>query len=142
MRADAEALVNPVNCVGVMGKGLALQFKRAFPSIYQQYQRVCNQRALRIGMVLSISTGKEENPRYIIHFPTKLHWKDPSRIEYIEQGLTALVAEIRRLNFRSVAVPALGCGNGGLPWEEVQIRIERVLGQMSNVDVFVYLPGI
>ena len=103
LKSDAEALVNTVNCVGVMGRGIALQFKRKFPENYAAYKRACDANELAIGELLVFDTGKMFNPRYIINFPTKRHWRGKSRIEDIESGLEALVQEIRRLGISSIA---------------------------------------
>jgi O-acetyl-ADP-ribose deacetylase (regulator of RNase III) len=139
--ADAEALVNTVNCVGVMGKGLALQFKRAFPDNYAAYERACREGSVQPGRLFVFELGRPTNPRSIINFPTKRHWRDGSRLEDIEAGLRALAAHIRQRGIRSVAVPALGCGLGGLAWSAVRPLIERALGALDGVDVLLYEPA-
>lgn len=112
--ANAEALVNTVNTDGVMGKGIALQFKRAFPSTFLAYEREAKAGRLATGKVLIDEVRGLHGPRFIIHFPTKRHWRNPSKLSYIDEGLVSLIAEVRRLGIRSIAVPPLGCGNGGL----------------------------
>lgn len=139
--AEADALVNTVNCVGVMGKGLALQFKQAFPENFRVYERACRAGEVRPGHMLTVSTGKLSGPKYIVNFPTKRHWKGSSRIEDIDAGLHALAQEIHRLGIKSVAVPPLGCGNGGLCWEDVRPRIEAALEQLPEVRVLLYGPA-
>ena len=140
LQADAEALVNTVNCVGVMGRGIALQFRKAFPENYKLYRAACEREELRPGIVLVYDLGRLDNPRYIINFPTKRHWKGKSRIEDIEAGLPALVEEVRRHNIRSIAIPPLGSGLGGLDWREVRPRIERAFRDLTNVHVLIYEP--
>ena len=134
--SDAEALVNPVNCVGVMGAGLALQFKQRFPGNYRYYKRECKEGRIALGQVLVVPISMT-NPKYIINLPTKKHWKDKSHLWVIGNGLAALRREINELDIKSVAIPALGCGLGGLGWEVVKDKIGRVLGHW-NVRVMVY----
>ena len=107
LKADAEALVNTVNCVGIMGRGIALQFRKAFPENYKHYRAACDRGEMQPGSVLVHDTGSFVNPRFIINFPTKRHWKSRSRMEDIESGLSSLVKEVRELGIRSVAVPPL-----------------------------------
>jgi O-acetyl-ADP-ribose deacetylase (regulator of RNase III) len=140
LEADAEALVNTVNCVGFMGKGIALQFKQAFPENFKVYERACTREEVWPGAMLVYPTGAMRGPKYIINFPTKRHWKGKSRIEDIEAGLAALVAEIKALDIRSIALPPLGCGNGGLEWADVRPRIERALAEVPHVRVFLFEP--
>jgi O-acetyl-ADP-ribose deacetylase (regulator of RNase III) len=116
--ADAEALVNTVNCVGVMGRGIALQFKKVFPENFKRYKAACDNKELLPGKMFVYDLNSVCNPRYVINFPTKRHWKGSSRMEDIESGLLALVAEVRKRNIHSIAIPPLGCGLGGLLWEE------------------------
>jgi O-acetyl-ADP-ribose deacetylase (regulator of RNase III) len=111
---DADALVNTVNCVGVMGKGVALQFKEAFPANYTEYKKACDKGLVRPGSMFTVRVGDLINPKYIINFPTKRHWKGKSKMEDIELGLKALRDEVKRLTVKSIAIPPLGCGNGGL----------------------------
>jgi O-acetyl-ADP-ribose deacetylase (regulator of RNase III) len=138
--AKVEALVNTVNTVGVMGKGIALQFRQAFPDNYAAYRIACKHHDVKPGHVLVFDTGRFENPRYILNFPTKRHWKGKSRIEDIETGLQDLVKLLIERRIRSVAVPPLGCGNGGLDWSDVRPRIERALGAVGDVRVVVFSP--
>ena len=140
LAADAEALVNTVNCVGIMGRGIALQFRNAFPDNFKAYEAVCKRNELHPGQMFVFQTGQLTNPRYILNFPTKRHWKGKSRIADIESGLTALVAEIRRLGIRSIAIPPLGCGQGGLNWGDVRPRIERALSAVPDVRVLLFSP--
>jgi O-acetyl-ADP-ribose deacetylase (regulator of RNase III) len=141
LEADVQALVNSVNTVGVMGRGIALQFKRAFPENYKVYRQACQRKELRTGRVLTYDLNKLENPRFIINFPTKEHWKGKSRMEYIEEGLKALVREIDRLGIQSIAIPALGSGLGGLNWNDVYQKIEAAFRGLESVDVLVYEPA-
>ena len=137
---DAEALVNAVNCVGVMGKGIALQFKQAWPANFQAYAAACKKEVVQPGRMFIVETGQQSNPRFIINFPTKRHWRERSRLEDIEAGLASLVKEIRRREIRSLAVPPLGAGLGGLDWREVRVRIDRALGKLKDVRVVVCEP--
>jgi len=140
LAADAEALVNTVNCVGIMGRGIALQFRKAFPDNFKAYEAVCKRKELHPGQMFVFQTGQLTNPQFIINFPTKRHWKGKSRLVDIESGLKALVAEIRRLGIRSIAIPPLGCGQGGLDWADVQPRIEQALAVMPDVRVLLFSP--
>lgn len=137
---DAEALVNTVNCVGFMGRGIALQFKRAWPDNFKAYAAACRQHEVQPGRMFVFDTGQLTNPRYIINFPTKRHWRGKSLIEDIEAGLDALVAEIRTRGIRSIAIPPLGAGFGGLDWTEVRPRVERALREIDDVRVVVFEP--
>jgi O-acetyl-ADP-ribose deacetylase (regulator of RNase III) len=132
--ADVEALVNAVNCVGVMGKGLALQFKERFPANFKAYAKACKAGEVRTGAMFVFATGLLQNPRFLVNFPTKQHWRDSSRIEDIEAGLQSLVVEVRDRRIRSIAVPALGCGLGGLEWREVRPRIDAACSGRSESD--------
>lgn len=138
--ADAEALVNTVNCVGVMGRGIALQFRKAFPENFKVYEAACERGEVRPGKMLVFETGLLTGPKYIVNFPTKRHWKGKSRIEDIDAGLPALVEEIQRRGIKSIAVPPLGCGLGGLSWGEVRPRILRAFEDLAEVQVSVYEP--
>lgn len=137
---DAEAIVNTVNCVGVMGRGIALQFKRVYPENFVAYQKACQREEVQPGKMFLFETGELTNPRYVINFPTKRHWKGKSRIEDIDAGLLALAEDIKRLNIQSIALPPLGCGLGGLDWPLVRSRIEAVLGSLDGVNVIVFEP--
>src|SRR6266508_569402 len=140
LRADAEALVNSVNCVGVMGRGVALQFRKALPENYEAYRKVCDRKELRPGTVFVHDLNRLTNPRYVINFPTKEHWKAKSRIEDIETGLGALVREVRARKIRSIAMPPLGCGLGGLRWAKVKPLIEEAFRKVPDVRVLLYQP--
>ena len=140
LKVNAEALVNTVNCVGVMGKGIALQFKQAYPDNFRQYAKACRASEVMPGQMFVVSTGNLFNPRYIINFPTKRHWKGKSKIEDIKSGLTALIQEIKQLGITSIAVPPLGCGNGGLSWKTVKPLIESAFLELPNVQVLLFEP--
>lgn len=140
LEAKAEALVNTVNTVGVMGKGIALQFKRAYPENDAAYRRACEQGKLRPGDVFVHQVGGIVMPRYILNVATKEHWRGRSRIEWIEKGLGRLVDEVRALKIKSIAVPPLGCGNGGLAWSAVRPRIEGAFTALPEVRVLAYEP--
>ena len=138
--ADVNALVNTVNTVGVMGKGIALQFKQAFPRNYELYQRACGRGEVIPGKMFVVPTNRLDNPKFIINFPTKRHWKGKSRMVDITAGLVDLVDVIRRENIQSLAIPPLGCGNGGLDWDEVRPKIVSALSVLSDVKVLVFTP--
>jgi O-acetyl-ADP-ribose deacetylase (regulator of RNase III) len=137
----AEAVVNTVNCVGVMGRGIALQFKKAFPENFKVYEEACERGQVQPGRMLFFDIGRLQNPRYVINFPTKRHWKGKSRIEDIEAGLVALVREVKARGIRSIAIPPLGCGLGGLDWDVVRPMIESAFRDLPDVDVRIYEPG-
>ncbi len=139
--APAEALVNTVNTVGVMGKGIALQFKRAFPENFTAYEKACKAGEVQPGRMFIFATHALSGPRYIINFPTKRHWRGNSRMEDIEDGLRALIADVRRLGIRSVAVPPLGCGSGGLDWSEVRPQIETAFASVPEIEVLLFAPS-
>ena len=140
LEANAEALVNTVNCVGFMGKGIALQFKQAFPANFKAYEAACRADEVIPGRMLVYDNGRLLNPRYIINFPTKRHWRGKSRIADIKSGLRALVEEVQKLGLHSVAVPPLGCGLGGLDWGEVRPLIEEAFRELPNVRVLLFEP--
>jgi O-acetyl-ADP-ribose deacetylase (regulator of RNase III) len=141
LAAKADALVNTVNCMGVMGKGIALQFKQAFPQNTKAYERACRNEELHPGMVLTVPTGELGQPRYIINFPTKQNWKGNSKLVYIKSGLTALIEEVERLGIDSIAIPPLGCGHGGLDWNDVLPLIESAFAKLPHVHALVYAPA-
>jgi len=141
LKADAEALVNTVNCVGVMGRGIALQFKKAYPDNFKKYKAACDQKEIRPGHMFIFETGNMFNPRYIFNFPTKRHWRGKSRIEDIESGLNALADEVSKRNIRSVAIPPLGCGLGGLDWNIVRSMIEKTFEALPDVQVILFEPA-
>jgi len=138
---DVEALVNSVNCVGVMGRGVALQFKQAFPANFAAYENACRRGELQPGRMFVHRTNELTNPRYIINFPTKRHWRGKSRLVDIEAGLQALVDEIRSHGIRSIALPPLGSGLGGLSWNDVRARIEQAMGLLPDVRIVVFEPN-
>jgi len=142
LAAPAEALVNTVNTVGIMGRGIALQFKQAYPTMFRDYERACKAGEVTLGKVQVFDLGGlVGGPRWIINFPTKGHWRADSRMADIEAGLQDLVATIRKLRIRSIAIPPLGCGNGGLNWNEVRPRIEAALAEVPEVEALCYAPG-
>ena len=138
---DVEALVNSVNCVGVMGRGIALQFKNMFPENFTSYAAACKRNEVKPGRMFVHESGQMTNPRYIINFPTKRHWRGKSRIEDIESGLEDLVRVIEKRSIRSVAIPPLGTHLGGLDWIDVRPRIEAALHEMDDLVVMIFEPG-
>jgi O-acetyl-ADP-ribose deacetylase (regulator of RNase III) len=136
-----EALVNTVNCVGVMGKGIALQFKQAYPEVFKQYKKACDAKAVQPGQMFTVELSPLFKPKYIINFPTKRHWRGKSKIEDIESGLVALVDEVKRLEIQSIALPPLGCGNGGLDWSVIKPLIEDAVEAIPDVHVVLFEPG-
>lgn len=137
---DVEALVNTVNCVGVMGRGIALQFKNAFPENFKEYARACKRNEIQPGSMFVVETDQLASPRYIINFPTKRHWRDKSRMEDIESGLLGLQSVIREKGIHSIAVPRLGSGLGGLDWKQVRPRIEGALRDLNDVRIVIFEP--
>lgn len=140
LKDEAEALVNTVNCVGVMGRGIALQFRNAYPDNFEAYAAACKREEVQPGRMFVFETGRLTSPRYIVNFPTKRHWRGKSRIEDIESGLVDLAEVIRARGIRSIAVPPLGSGLGGLEWSEVRPRIEAALSSLDDVQILVYEP--
>jgi len=138
--APTEAVVNTVNEVGVMGKGIALMFRDAFPANAVAYESACKAGEVNVGSMLVTENRDLHGPRWIINFPTKKHWRQPSRLEWVRAGLKDLTREIEAKKIRSIALPPLGCGNGGLEWTQVRREIEQALGEMAGVDVLVYEP--
>ena len=138
LEEQTEALVNAVNCVGFMGKGIALQFKQTFPDNFKHYQKACKNDQVKPGHMFTVATESLLNPYYIINFPTKRHWRQKSKIEDIQTGLTALVNEVQTLGIQSIAIPSLGCGNGGLPWSEVKPLIIDAFESLPSVDVILF----
>ena len=136
---DAEAIVNAVNCVGVMGAGIALQFKQKFPNNFLAYKKACDEGKVVPGVMYVFHFNEMFDDRYIINFPTKDHWKELSKIEYINNGLIDLKWFVLENNINSIAIPPLGCGLGGLDWEVVKLKIEQTFEDI-NVDVRVYQP--
>lgn len=141
LNADTEALVNTVNTVGVMGKGIALAFKKAYPSNFDEYKKAADEKNLKIGSLLVTETGQLQ-PKYIINFPTKKHWRHPSKLSYIREGMESLAKVIKDKDIRSVAIPPLGCGNGKLNWDEVKPIMEHFLSPLAKDREFIiFEPG-
>jgi O-acetyl-ADP-ribose deacetylase (regulator of RNase III) len=140
LRTDAEALVNTVNCVGIMGRGVALQFKKAFPENFKAYETACKRHEVQPGRMFVYETGYVGNPKFIINFPTKRHWRGKSRIEDIESGLRALAEVVKERHIRTLAMPPLGSGLGGLYWPDVRQRIEEFTRTLPNVSFTVFEP--
>lgn len=135
-----DAIVNTVNCVGVMGKGIALQFKNKWPANFAAYKAACDLGQVQPGRMFVFDSGGLVKPHYIINFPTKKDWRGKSKIEYIRDGLVDLIAQVRRLNIRSIAIPPLGCGNGGLNWTDVRPLIEAAFSQLPDVVAHLFSP--
>ncbi|GEQ99392.1 hypothetical protein JCM17845_00160 [Iodidimonas gelatinilytica] len=138
-----EALVNTVNCVGVMGKGVALEFKKRWPENFKAYKKLCDAKKLNPGHMFVFDTNElflSEGPRFLVNFPTKAHWRSKSKLSYIEDGLDTLVQTIKKYNIKSIAVPPLGCGNGGLDWADVKPLIVSKLSGLDEVKVVVFAP--
>ena len=140
LEADVDAVVNTVNTVGVMGKGIALMFKDKFPDNYRAYATACKRGEVQLGRMFVTASPELSGPRWIINFPTKKHWRHPSKLAWVIDGLKDLRAVIAAKGIRSVAIPPLGSGNGGLDWSEVRPEIEKALGELADVDVVVYEP--
>lgn len=141
LEAGTEALVNTVNTAGAMGKGVALQFKRAFPENYEAYRKACERNQVQLGQMFVFDTGRLAPPRYIINFPTKGHWRSGSRLADVEAGLEDLAKVIRERGISSIAVPPSGCGHGGLDWDDVRPAIEVALADLDEVDIRLYEPA-
>jgi O-acetyl-ADP-ribose deacetylase (regulator of RNase III) len=141
LKADAEALVNTVNCVGIMGRGVALQFKKAFPANFKAYELACKADQVQPGKMFVHDLNHLYNPRFIVNFPTKRHWKSQSRIEDIQSGLTDLITVVQQHNIRSIAIPPLGCGLGGLNWEDVKPLITEAFQAIPAVNVLLFEPA-
>jgi O-acetyl-ADP-ribose deacetylase (regulator of RNase III) len=140
LKDESEALVNTVNCVGVMGRGIALQFKNTFPENFHAYSIACKKEEVQPGKMFTFETKSLTNPKYIINFPTKRHWKGKSQINDIKSGLIALKEDIKKFKIESVAIPPLGSGLGGLNWNEVKNLIEIILSELPNVQINIYEP--
>lgn len=140
LTTDVEALVNTVNCVGVMGRGIALKFKETFPENFKAYRAACGRKDVQPGRMFVFDTHYVANPKYIINFPTKRHWHGKSRLEDIDAGLKALAKEIRDRNIRTIAIPPLGSGLGGLDWSEVRPRIEATLKTLGDIHAILFEP--
>lgn len=140
LEADVEALVNTVNTVGVMGKGIALMFKERYPANMAAYSEACKNHEVQTGKMFITETNELMGPRWIVNFPTKQHWRAKSQIEWIIDGLIDLRYFIEKNNVQSIAIPPLGAGNGGLSWDDVKQQIEKILDNMPNVEIHVYEP--
>lgn len=140
LAAPVEALVNAVNTQGVMGKGIALAFKNRFPEMFEDYRQACASGRVTPGCMHVFDCGIDARPQFLINFPTKRNWRDPSQLEDIEAGLRALVGEIRQRKIRSIALPALGCGLGGLDWPAVLDLMTATLKDLEGVRILVYRP--
>lgn len=140
LSANTEAIVNTVNCVGVMGRGIALQFKKSWPENFNLYKIACEKKEIQPGKMFIFETKQLTNPKFIINFPTKRHWKGASRIEDIDSGLIDLIDNIRQLSIKSIAIPPLGSGLGGLDWPIVRTKIEEAVSQLNDVNVLIYEP--
>ncbi|MHB8764471.1 MAG: macro domain-containing protein [Deferrisomatales bacterium] len=142
LEAPVDALVNAVNEVGVMGKGIALLFRRAFPENTRAYVAACRKGEVRVGRVFVTENRGIAGPRWIINFPTKKHWRNPSRLDWVRAGLEDLACVVREYGIRSIALPALGCGNGGLEWAQVRREVETALGGLEDVVVVGFDRGV
>jgi len=140
-QTDVDAIVNTVNCVGVMGKGIALQFKNKWPENFARYHAACKAGEVRPGRMMVFDAGAYAQPHFIINFPTKDHWRGGSKLSFIQDGLKDLVAKVQALGIRSIAVPPLGCGNGGLDWLDVKPLIEAAFAALPDVEVRLFEPG-
>jgi O-acetyl-ADP-ribose deacetylase (regulator of RNase III) len=137
--SQAEALVNAVNTVGVMGRGVALEFKHRFPENYLAYRVACKREEIFVGKMFVFET-QLEHPCWIINFPTKQHWRNPSKFEFVRDGLEDFVRVIEAHGIKSVALPALGCGTGGLDWSTVRALIEAALEPLHHVVFEIFEP--
>ncbi len=140
LEADVEVLVNTVNTVGVMGKGIALMFKDAFPENFKRYAEACKDKQVEVGHMFVIERNELIGPNWIVNFPTKKHWRHPTKMEWVTEGLQDLVRFIVEHQVKSIAIPPLGSGNGGLDWQDVRPRIEAAFAELKDVDVVVYEP--
>ena len=140
LKDKSEAIVNTVNCVGVMGKGLALQFKKTYPENFKKYKSACDKENIEPGKMFITEHSDILDKKWIINFPTKKHWKGKSKLSYIEEGLKDLVSKVQELGIKSVAIPPLGAGLGGLAWDDVRSLIIDAFSNISNVEVVVYEP--
>lgn len=134
--SNDEALINPVNIIGVMGKGLALQFKEKYPLNFKLYQNACKKHKVQIGKMFTT----RENNKIIINFPTKKHWRNPSKIKYINSGLDSLILILQQYNIKSVSIPPIGCGYGRLNWIDIKQLLINKLSILDNVIINIYEP--
>ena len=140
LEAQVEALVNTVNTVGIMGKGIALMFKEAFPDNYRLYSAACKREKVQVGEMFITDLDGLIGPKWIVNFPTKKHWKNKTDLKWIIDGLADMRRFLQEHNVRSIAIPPLGCGNGGLKWSQVKPKIEKALGNLPDVNIIVYEP--
>lgn len=141
LEASTEALVNTVNTVGVMGKGIALQFKKEYPANFRVYAKACKDKSFKTGELLVVKDRNINGEKLIINFPTKAHWRGKSKYEYIVSGLKDLQKVITEKQIKSIAIPPLGCGNGGLDWLKVKTLLEQFLGELKEVEILIYEPN-
>src|SRR5579863_2025865 len=141
LEADTEALVNTVNTVGIMGKGIALQFKERFPLNFKVYADACKKGLVKTGKLLVVKENTLNGDKIIINFPTKTEWFKKSQYSYIEEGLKELVNIIKEYNIKSIAIPPLGCGNGGLKWNKVKSLMDKYLGPLEDVNIIIFEPN-
>lgn len=140
LKEETDAIVNTVNCVGIMGKGIALQFKQRWPQNFKAYAAACKREEIKPGKMFIYDFGEWARPQFIINFPTKKHWRGDSKIEYIEEGLHDLVEQVKRLGIRSIALPPLGCGNGGLDWDTVRGLVFDAFKDHPQIRVDLFEP--
>lgn len=141
LKDKSEAIINTVNCVGVMGRGIAFQFKQLFPDNFKVYKKACDKGEVQLGKMFVFPLDSLFNPKYIINFPTKKHWKEKSNLKDIELGLIALKDTIKKYNIKSIAIPPLGCGLGGLKWNDVKPLIHKTFSDMKNIYFIIYEPS-
>lgn len=139
LEARVEALVNTVNTVGVMGKGIALMFKERFAENFRRYAAACKAREVQTGKMFVTPVHELDGPRWIVNFPTKQHWRSPSRLEWVQEGLQDLRRFLLEQHIQSVAIPPLGAGNGGLEWAKVREQITQTLGDL-DIEILVFEP--
>lgn len=140
LKERSDAIVNTVNCVGVMGKGIALQFKQRWPKNFREYEAASKRKEIKPGKMFIYDLGEWEKPRYIINFPTKVHWRGNSKLEYIDKGLRDLVKQVKRLGIKSISLPPLGCGNGGLDWGDVRELVLAAFKDQPDISVNLFAP--
>ena len=133
---ECEVIVNHVNCVGIMGKGIALQVKTKYPEVFKRYKNICDKNMLKHGLLQIVKT----NDKTILNFPTKMHWKNNSKIEWVEEGLIKFVESYKERGIKSIAFPPLGCGNGNLNWEEVKLLMLKYLNNL-DIKIEIYCKG-
>ena len=141
LKESVDAIVNTVNCVGVMGKGIALQFKKKWSENYKAYALACKAEKVKTGEMFIYDAGGLVKPHFVINFPTKQHWREKTKMSCIDEGLKDLIEQIQALKIEAIAIPPLGCGNGGLDWADVKPRIEKAFSNLHSVDVHLYEPN-